>query len=87
MATNSETMKFANKFNKIRQGKHRNHTIDKMGPSTAYVVIHTIDTDKVLTPEEKVELIIAFCQTEITVDQIAEKMNVAYSRSVNQFWN
>ncbi len=87
MGNSSEQMKLANKFNKILQGKHRNHTIDKMGPSTAYVIIHTIDVDKILVPEEKVELIAAFCQNEITVDQIANRLQEAYARSVNQLWN
>lgn len=62
------------KFKQILEGKHRNHTISEMGDSTAYVIIHEIDTNKLLTPAEKVSLIEGFCQNAITVQGIADKL-------------
>lgn len=61
------------KFKQILEGKHRHHSATDMGKSTCYVVIHEICTDKLLTPEEKAEVIIGFCQGAITVQDIADR--------------
>lgn len=63
-----------NKFKKLLEGKHRNHTKSQMGLSTAYVVVHDICTDKTLTPDDKMLLIDRFCQDIITVQDIAEEL-------------
>lgn len=60
------------KFKQILEGKHRNRTFSEMGDSTAYVVIHEICTDKLLSPTEKVKVIDRFCHDLITVQDIAE---------------
>lgn len=59
------------KFKQMLEGKHRNHTKADMGDSSAYVIIHEIDTDKLLSPAEKVDLICRFCQNTVTVQDIA----------------
>ena len=59
------------KFSQLLEGKHRNHTRQQMGDSTAYVVIHDICVNKLLTPEQKVELIDRFCQDALTVQDIS----------------
>lgn len=60
------------KFRQILEGKHRNHHMHEMSASTAYVVIHDICTDKLLTPEQKTDVIDRFCQDLLTVQEIAE---------------
>lgn len=70
------------KFKQILEGKHRNHTRSQMGESTAYVVIHDICTDKLLTPGEKVQLIDGFCQDKLTIQNVAEHFK---NESMNSF--
>ena len=60
------------KFKQILEGKHRHHTRNQMGESTAYVVIHDICTDKLLTPSEKVQLIDGFCQNALTIEDLSK---------------
>ena len=60
------------KFKQILEGKHRHHTRSQMSESTAYVVIHDICTDKLLTPTEKVQLIDGFCQNTLTIEDLSK---------------
>lgn len=59
------------KFSQLLEGKHRNHTRQQMGDSTAYVVIHDICINKLLTADEKVKLIDGFCQNALTVQDVS----------------
>lgn len=61
------------KFKQLLESKHRNHTRQQMGESTAYVVIHDICTDKLLTPEQKVNMIDGFCRDTLTVQDVANQ--------------
>lgn len=60
------------KFKQVLEGKHRNHYIHQMGLSTGYVVIHEICTNKILTPDEKTTMISRFCQSTLTVQEVAD---------------
>jgi hypothetical protein len=62
------------KFRQILEGPHRNHIRIQMAESTAYLVIHDICTDKLLTPTEKVQLIDGFCQNTLTVEDISKHL-------------
>lgn len=60
------------KFQQIAEGKYRNKKMSEMGKSTAYVIIHEICTDKILSPEQKTDLIDRFCHDAITVQDISD---------------
>lgn len=60
------------KFKQILEGKHRNHRMSEMGKSTAYIIIHEVCTDKLLTPDEKTDVIDKFCHDAYTVSDVAE---------------
>lgn len=60
------------KFKQILEGKHRNSRAQDMSPSSGYIVIHEICTDKILSPEEKMRVITGFCQNALTVFEISE---------------
>ena len=70
------------KFKQILEGKYRNKTKSEVGKSAAYVIIHEICTDKILSPEQKVDVIDRFCHDELTVQDIA---NVFRNESLESF--
>ena len=70
------------KFKQILEGKYRNKKKSEVGKSTAYVIIHDICTDKLLSPEQKVDVIDRFCHDEITVQDVA---NVFRNESLESF--
>lgn len=59
------------KFKQILEGKHRNKKMSELGKSASYVIIHEVCTDKLLSPDQKVEVIDRFCHDMITVQDIA----------------
>lgn len=70
------------KFKQILEGKYRNKKKSEVGKSAAYVIIHEICTDKILSPEQKVDVIDRFCHDEFTVQDIA---NVFRNESLENF--
>lgn len=60
------------KFKQILEGKSRNKKKSEIGKSAVYVIIHDICTDKLLSPEQKVDVIDRFCHDELTVQDIAD---------------
>ena len=70
------------KFKQILEGKYRNKKKSEVGKSVAYVIIHEICTDKILSPEQKVDVIDRFCHDELTVQDIA---NVFRNESLEIF--
>lgn len=60
------------KFKQILEGKHRHKKKSEIGNSTVYVILHDICTDKILTPDQKVEVIDRFCHDELTVQDVSK---------------
>lgn len=70
------------KFKQILEGKYRNKKKAEVGKSAVYVIIHEICIDKILSPEQKVDVIDRFCHDELTVQDIA---NVFRNESLESF--
>lgn len=60
------------KFKQILEGKYRNKTYSKIPDSTAYLIVHEICLDKLMSASLKMEVIDRFCHDELTVQDLVK---------------
>lgn len=60
------------KFKQILEGKFCNKHYTEMPDSTAYIVVHEICSNKLMSPSLKMSVIDRFCHDELTVQDLVK---------------